>query len=126
MEKDPTNFSLAEWQQAQRVGKDPRQIKADLHDAWSISDSKPALVQALKERGYTLARGDRRGYVVLDRDCEIYALPIWLSIKTKAVRERLGTPAELPSVDEAKANVAAEMTPAMQRMEAERRAQGGS
>ena len=121
--KDPKNFSLAEWQQAQRVGKNTRQIKADLHDAWSISDSKPALVQALRERGYTLARGDRRGYVVLDRDCEIYALPKWLSIKTKAVRERVGTPAELPSVDEAKANIAAEMTSAMQRMDAERRAQ---
>jgi len=121
--RDPKNFSLAEWQQAKRIGKDPRQIKADLRDAWSLSDSKDALVQALKERGYTLARGDRRGYVVLYRDCEIYALPKWTGLKTKAVRERVGSPAQLPSVDEAKAEIAAEMTPAMQRLEAERRVQ---
>ena len=120
--KDPKNFSLAEWQQARRIGKDPRQIKSDLQDAWAISDSKPALVQALKERGYALARGDRRGYVVLDRDCEVYALPKWLGIKTKAVRERIGAPTELPSLDEAKATIAAEMTPSMQRLEAERKA----
>jgi hypothetical protein len=121
--RDPKNFSLAEWQQARRVGKDPRQIKAALQDAWAISDSKPALIQALSERGYTLARGDRRGFVVLDRDCEIYALPKWLGAKTKAVRDRLGDPKALLSVDEAKAKIAREMTPSMQRMEAERKAQ---
>lgn len=73
--RDPKNFSLSEWQQAQRVGKDPRRIKSDLQDAWALSDSKPALNHALQERGYVLARGDRRGYVAVDRDGEIYALP---------------------------------------------------
>jgi MobA/VirD2-like, nuclease domain len=121
--RDPKNFTLNEWQQARRVGKDPRQIKSDLHDAWAISDSKPALIQALSERGFTLARGARRGFVVLDRDCEIYALPKWLNIKTKTARERIGSPVRLPSVDDARAHIAAEMTPTMQRLEAERRSQ---
>ncbi len=109
--RDPKNFSLAEWQQARRIGKDPRAIKSALQDAWAISDSKSALVQALEERGFTLAKGDRRGVVVLDRECEIYSLPKWLGIKTKAVREKVG-PSE----------IALAMTPAMQRLEAERRA----
>ena len=120
--RDPKNFSLAEWQQARRVGKDPRVIKSALQDAWAISDSKSALVQALEERGFTLAKGDRRGFVILDRDCEIYSLPKWLGIKTKAVREKVGPSAPLMSVEAAKAEIALAMTPAMQRLEAERRA----
>ena len=120
--RDPKNFSLAEWQQARRVGKDPRAIKSALQDAWAISDSKSALMQALEERGFTLAKGDRRGFVVLDRDCEIYSLPKWLGIKTKVVREKVGPSATLISVDAAKAEIALAMTPAMQRLEAERRA----
>ncbi len=121
--RDPKNFSLDEWQQAKRIGKDARQIQSDLQDAWAISDSKAALIHALRERGYTLARGDRRGYVVLDRDCEIYALPKWLGIKTKEVRARIGSSADLPTVTEAKVQIALTMTPTMQRLEAERRAQ---
>ena len=120
--RDPKNFSLAEWQQARRIGKDPRAIKSALQDAWAISDSKSALVQALEERGFTLAKGDRRGFVVLDRDCEIYSLPKWLGIKTKAVHEKVGPSAPLMSVEAAKAEIALAMTPAMQRLEAERRA----
>ncbi|GLK53218.1 relaxase/mobilization nuclease domain-containing protein [Maricaulis virginensis] len=120
--RDPKNFSLAEWQQARRIGKDPRAIKSALQDAWAISDSKLALLQALGERGFTLAKGDRRGFVVLDRDCEIYSLPKWLGIKTKAVREKVGPSAALKSVEAAKAEIALAMTPAMQRLEAERRA----
>lgn len=120
--RDPKNFSLAEWQQARRIGKDARAIKSALQDAWAISDSKLALVQALGERGFTLAKGDRRGFVVLDRDCEIYSLPKWLGIKTKAVREKVGPSVTLKSVEAAKAEIALAMTPAMQRLEAERRA----
>lgn len=119
--RDPRNFSLAEWQQAKRVGKDPRQIKAAIQDAWAISDTKGALDAALDERGYVLARGDRRGFVVLDRDGEIYSLPKWAGLKTKDVRARLGPEKTLPSVAEARSRIAKAMTPAVQRLEAERR-----
>lgn len=120
--RDPKNFSLEEWQQAQRRGKDPRVIKTDLQEAWAISDSKAALTHALDERGYNLARGDRRGYVVLDRQGEIYALPKWLGVKTKEVRAKLGPAETLPDLTQARARVAKLMTPAMMRLEAERKA----
>ena len=120
--RDPKNFSLEEWQQAQRRGKDPRAIKTDLQEAWATSDSKAALSHALDERGYVLARGDRRGYVVLDRQGEIYALPKWLGIKTKEVRAKLGPAEKLPDLTQARATVAQLMTPAMMRLEAERKA----
>jgi hypothetical protein len=119
--RDPKNFSLAEWQQARRFGKDPRQIKAAIQDAWAISDTRGALEAALDERGYVLARGDRRGFVVLDRDGEIYSLPKWADLKTKEVRARLGSEKNLPSVAEARGSIAKTMTPAVQRLEAERR-----
>ncbi|UFP94611.1 relaxase/mobilization nuclease domain-containing protein [Gloeobacter morelensis] len=116
---DPRNFTLDEWQQAKRQGHDPRTIKTALQDAWAISDNKAALVHALKERGYSLARGDRRGYVAVDHNGEVYALSKWAGVKTKDVRARLGEANTLPSLDEAKATFAKEMQPALSRWERE-------
>ena len=116
---DPRNFTLDEWQQAQRQGTDPRTIKTALQDAWSISDNKAALVHALKERGFTLARGDSRGYLAVDHAGEAYALPKWAGVKTKDVRARLGEADTLPTIDEAKAQFAQEMQPALTRWQTE-------
>lgn len=102
-ERDPRNFTLEEWQQAKRNGVDPRDIKTHIQDAWAMSDSKSALKHALEERGYRLARGDKRGYVAIDYRGEAYSVPKYAGVKTKDVRARIGEPADLPSVDEAKA-----------------------
>lgn len=116
---DPRNFTLDEWQQAKRQGHDPREIKTALQDAWAISDNKAALVHALKERGFCLARGDRRGYLTVDHNGEVYALPKWAGVKTKDVRARLGEADTLPSLDDAKAQIAKDMQPALTRWERE-------
>jgi hypothetical protein len=108
-ERDPRNFTLEEWQQAKRNDVDPRDIKTHIQDAWAMSDSKTALHHALEERGYRLARGDKRGYVVIDYRGEPYSLPKYASVKTKDVRMRIGEPADLPSVDEAKAAWASDL-----------------
>lgn len=108
-ERDPRNFTLEEWQHAKRNGVDPRDIKTHIQDAWAMSDSKAALNHALEERGYRLARGDKRGYVVIDYRGEPYSLPKYASVKTKDVRMRIGEPADLPSVDEAKAAWASDL-----------------
>jgi F420-0:gamma-glutamyl ligase len=52
---------LAQWQQAKRIGKDPKQIKAVFQECWSASDTQGYFANALKEQGYVIARGDRRG-----------------------------------------------------------------
>ncbi len=57
-ERDPRNFTLAEWQQAKRIGKDPKQIKAVFQECWSLSKTQNAFAHTLKEQGYILARGD--------------------------------------------------------------------
>ena len=116
---DPRNFTLEEWQQARRIGKDPRDIKDAMQDAWSMSDSKAAFEQALEERGYKLARGERRGYVAVDTEGEVYSVPKQIGKKTKEVRARLGDPEELQSVSEAQSAFAADMTASMQRIQSE-------
>jgi hypothetical protein len=51
-ERNPTNFTLAEWQQAKRLGEDPRWLKATLQECWKSSDNRRAFEQALQERGF--------------------------------------------------------------------------
>ena len=118
-ERDPRNFTLAEWQQARRIKEDPRQIKAAFQDAWAISDSKAAFSHALQDRGYWLARGDRRGYVAVDRHGEVHNIAKRTGVKTKAVRERLGDMKALPSVAEAKVDIARAMQTKMEEFQRE-------
>jgi hypothetical protein len=103
--RNPLNFTLQEWQQANRLGDDPRRIKLTLRECWSISDSKQAFASALEQQGYYLASGDRRGYVAVDWRGEVYSLSRWLGEKNKALNARLGEPTQLVSVDETKARI---------------------
>lgn len=117
--RDPCNFTLNEWQQAKRTEQDPRDIKTAMQDAWAISDSKFAFNHALEERGYKLARGDRRGFVAIDYRGEVYSIPKWAGVKTKDVRARLGDEQELPSVDDAKSCLASDMLSKVQDLQRE-------
>ncbi|MCH2038960.1 MAG: AAA family ATPase, partial [Rickettsiales bacterium] len=101
-ERDPTNYTHAEYQQAKRAGKNAAEIKADIQAAWNSSDNRKSLEHALAERGYYLAQGDKRGYVVVDKQGEIYSLPKQLpkGINTKQVRERVGEAEHLPHVSD--------------------------
>ena len=108
--RNPLNFTLAEWQQAKRIGKDPKQIKAVFQECWSLGKTQNAFAHALKERGYLLARGGRRGFVAVDHRGEVFAVSKWVGIKTKEVRTRLTEEKNLPSVDEARIRIAKDMT----------------
>ncbi|MEW8026279.1 MAG: relaxase/mobilization nuclease domain-containing protein [Candidatus Thiodiazotropha sp.] len=105
-QRDPKNFSLAEWQQAKRIGKDPRAIKQTFRECWAASDSQSAFARALKERGYMLARGDRRGVVALDYRCEVFSVSKWVGVRAKDVRVRITDKDLLPNVEEARKQVA--------------------
>lgn len=109
-ERDPLGYSRAEWQQARRAGLDPKQLKALFQECWNRSDTGTAFAQALKERGFILARGDRRGFVAVDYRGEVFAVARQAGIKTKDVAARLGDPEAFPSVDEARTYIAARMS----------------
>lgn len=64
-ERDLRNFSLAEWQQAKRMGRDPKALKAAMQECWAVSDNRASFTAALESRGLYLAKGDRRAYVVV-------------------------------------------------------------
>lgn len=108
--RDPLNFSQEEWQQARRVGIDTREIKSVLQQCWQHSDNRASFERALKERGFWLARGDRRGFVAIDYRGEVYSLSRYAGVKVKALEARLGDPARLRSVDQTKAEIAQGMT----------------
>lgn len=114
-ERSPYNFTHAEWEQAKRSGHDPKALKQMFQEVWASSDSKQAFTAALASRGYTLARGDRRGFVVVDYRGEVYAIARYAGIKTKDVRERLADGKDLPSVEEATNAIAARMTKMLRR-----------
>ena len=103
------NFTMAEWQQAKRTRQHPSQIKSLLKDCWASSNSQQQLTQRLKDYGYTLSQGSRRAIVVMDRYCEVYSLPRWLNLKTKAVKEKVKDFEQLPRFEDTKAKIATTM-----------------
>ncbi|WP_305968476.1 MULTISPECIES: relaxase/mobilization nuclease domain-containing protein [unclassified Mameliella] len=108
--RDPLNFTRAEWQQAKRAKLDPRELKSLFKAAWESSDTRTTFEHALREKGFWLARGDRRGFVAIDYRGEIYAVAKWTGARAKEVKARLGDPAALSSVDQVKARIAERMT----------------
>lgn len=114
-ERNLLNFTQAEWQQAKRIKQDPRAIKEAFQDCWAISDSRAAFAQALEERGYYLARGDRRGFVAVDWRDEVYAISRWVGVKSKDIKKRLGNPDELPSVKKTQQKLAEKFTDKLQK-----------
>ena len=120
--KNPLNFTLAEWQQAQRQGIDPREVKQVFRDAWNRSDNLQAFRNALEERGYFLAQGDRRGFVALDINGEVHSLPRMLGEKSKAVAQKLGSPNTLSSVGDVQKDIKSRVTGQLRSYIAETRA----
>lgn len=118
-EADPRNFTLKEWQQSKRTGRDPRDLKDLMQECWAISDSPAAFAQALKARGITLARGDRRGHVALTHDGEVLSVSRYTGKKTKEIEARLGKPETYPSIADARTQLAKDLSQAYQRQRKE-------
>lgn len=104
-ERNPLNFTYMEYLQAKRKGVDPKFIKETIQDCWAVSDSRMAFASALEERGYYLAKGDKRGHVVVDWRGDVFAVSCMLGLKAKQVSQKLGDPVELPSVSETTARI---------------------
>lgn len=112
-QKNPLNFTLEEWQQAKRQGVDPREIKQLFRQAWARSDGQIGFKNALEERGFFLAKGDRRGFMALDVEGNIYAIPKWTGLKAKEVRTKLGSSDALPSVADTRRDLRSKITDQM-------------
>ena len=109
--RDPRNFTLAEWQQAKRMGHNAKDLKTAMQEAWNISDSRKAFERALEDRGMFLAKGDKRGHVAVTYEGEAISVARYTGKKAKEIRDRLGKPDEMRSVSETKDSIADFMTP---------------
>ena len=96
------NYELAEAQQSKRAKRDPEELKRLFQNCWEISDDLTSFRASLREQGFGLARGDRRGFVAIDTSEEVYSLSRWCGVKTRELKARLGDPDELPDIDMAR------------------------
>lgn len=97
-DRDRTNFSHEEHQQAKRTDRSAGDIKRLFQEAWARSDSRESFSAALKSHGFLLAKGDRRGFVAVDKEGEVFSVARQVGEKARALRDRLGPEADLPSV----------------------------
>ena len=66
--------NLAEQQQEERSGLSKEDRRASITQAWKESDNPQAFIKALEAKGYYLAKGDRRAFVVIDKAGEVHSL----------------------------------------------------
>jgi hypothetical protein len=99
--------NLGDKQQQERTGVTLEQHRAAIAACWSATRTGSEFVHALEDKGYFLAQGDQRGYVVVDLFGEVHSLSRRLIGTAKAIelKERLiGYPVDkLPDVESAQA-----------------------
>jgi hypothetical protein len=88
--------NLGEKQQQERTGITKAERRAEIASCWTGTANGAAFVHALETKGYFLARGDARDYVVIDAYGEVHSLSRQLSgvAKKKEMTDRL---ADYPS-----------------------------
>ncbi len=99
--------NLAEKQQQERTGVTKADDMAEIAACWTATKTGPEFVRAMEDRGYYLARGDQRAYVVIDLYGEIHSLSRLLGgvAKSKELRDRLSgyPPDKQPDIESARA-----------------------
>ncbi len=104
------NFSPKIWQQAKRLGEDPRDLKRIIGDAFKDADSAKAFQSQLEAQAMQLARGDRRGFVVVHHTGEALPINRYLDMKQKDIRAKLGDVKEQITIDQARSLLRGRMT----------------
>ncbi|HWA89803.1 MAG TPA: relaxase/mobilization nuclease domain-containing protein [Rhizomicrobium sp.] len=104
-ERGPEKWAMF---RGERHGLDPRAITAELTELWNGADTGHEFKAAIEERGYILARGDRRDFVVVDQGGDVHSLARRIQgAKAQDIRDGLADLDRdaLPDVREAKAQI---------------------
>lgn len=99
-------ISHAEWQQGERAGIDPRAFKDAITALYQRCDSGHSFQVALEEHRLLLAKGDRRDYVIVDENGQVYSLARQIKgVTAKDLREFMSDldRDKVPIVEQAKA-----------------------
>jgi hypothetical protein len=94
-----------EFEEARRLGVDIQAVRQGIRDCFEHSDNGRSFEAALAERGWVLAEGDRRAFVVIDHEGGIHALgKRILGLTAAQTRDRLADldGNQLPGVDQAR------------------------
>jgi hypothetical protein len=97
--------SHAEMLQADRTGVSAREVKEQITQLWQGTETGKDFANALEQNGFVLARGDRRDFVVIDRNSGTHSLVRRIEGATaKDLRKRMADidSGRLPSVADAK------------------------
>jgi hypothetical protein len=94
-----------EMERGKRTGLDPRKITAEVSALWNESKDGKSFVAAIKERGYLLAHGDKRDFILIDQAGNHHNMTRRTGARAVDVREKLADVerASLPTVEQAKA-----------------------
>ena len=118
-ERDPEQKARAagrnEFEQSRRLDTNITAIRETIRDCWDRSDNGRSFEAALHEKGMILARGDRRDFVIVDREGGMHALSKRITGATAAeTRTRLADldRDSLPRVAAAQKTVRARPAPA--------------
>ncbi len=99
--------NLGEKQQQERTGITKAGRMAEIAACWTATKTGPEFVRAMEDKGYHLARGDKRTYVVIDLYGEIHSLSRQLGgvAKRKELMDRLSgyPPDKQPDIESARA-----------------------
>jgi hypothetical protein len=110
-ERGPEKWALF---RGERHGNDVRDLSKELSALWAAAESGEAFRSAIEERGYILACGDRRDFVIIDEQGDVHSLARRIAgARAREIREGLSDldRASLPGVDEAKALIALRCEP---------------
>jgi hypothetical protein len=102
--------SWGDQRQAERSGLSPEHAKKAVSRCWQETITATELVGRLEAEGFTLARGDRRDFVLVDGAGELHGLTKRIDgVKAAQVRERMSSVAleTLPTVEEAREQISA-------------------
>ena len=110
-ESDPMNYTYEEYQEAKRGNRQAKHLKQHIKASWNSSDNRRSFEVALERSGLFLAQGDRRGFVCVDYEGNIYSLSRWSGVKPAELEQRLGEPEKSPGVDAVREKIAERMTP---------------
>lgn len=84
---------IADWEnfRAAETGIDPKQMKSEITELWQHSDGGRAFQAAIEEKGYLLASGNRRDFVLIDPQGDIHSLGRRIDgIKAADIRAKMG------------------------------------
>ena len=104
-EKELAAPTREEEQQARRKGQDLQKLRAAIREAWEKSENGKSFAEALDERGFTLAQGEKRDYVAIDEQGSVYSIGKRTTGATaREVRAKLADleREQIPSVEQAR------------------------